>query len=129
MNAFLPSLTSKARGIGAVPARRRSLFKWGVVPIALLLAPTTLLVSCKPAAPIERSAAETATDEALAERVHAALTASPSFKYPDVKVTAYRGTVQLSGFVLSNDQKKSAEDAAKVVTGVNGVENKISLRP
>lgn len=129
MNAGLVPSPAISRARGVRPAALRSLFRSSVVPIALFLAPAPLLVSCKPAAPTERSAAETATDQALAERVYAALSASPSFKYPDVKVTAYRGTVQLSGFVLSNDQKKSAEDAAKAVTGVNGVENKISLRP
>lgn len=47
---------------------------------------------------------------------------------PDVQVAAFKGNVQLSGFVLSEDQKSSAETIAKGVPGVVKVENSIALK-
>jgi osmotically-inducible protein OsmY len=58
--------------------------------------------------------------------VKATFATSSSFKFPDVHVAAFRKTVQLSGFVVSDDQKKAAEELAKSVPGVQAVENKIS---
>jgi osmotically-inducible protein OsmY len=45
-----------------------------------------------------------------------------------VKVTSYRGTVQLSGFVNTSDQKRRAEDIAEKVQGVKRVENNITVK-
>lgn len=78
--------------------------------------------------PVQRSPAEQQEDEKLAERVMGAFANSSSFKFPDIQVAAYKGTVQLSGFVMSGDQKTAAERLAKDVPGVQSVENKISLK-
>ncbi len=78
--------------------------------------------------PVERSASESQEDQKLAEAVKAAFASSPSFKFPDVVVASFKGTVQLSGFVVSDDQKEAAEVLAKKVSGVKAVENKISLK-
>ncbi|MEO7698116.1 MAG: BON domain-containing protein [Opitutus sp.] len=82
---------------------------------------------CKPA-PVERTATERSVDEKLSEAVKAALGNSSSFRFPDVQVASFNGKVQLSGFVVSADQKQSAETLAKAVPGVESVENKISLK-
>lgn len=76
----------------------------------------------------ERSAAEQQEDQKLAEQVKATFATSNSFKFPDVQVAAFRKTVQLSGFVVSEDQKQAAENLAKSVPGVEAVENKISQK-
>jgi len=39
------------------------------------------------------------------------------------------GTVQLSGFVNTEDQKSKAVDIAKGVQGVKDVENKMTTKP
>lgn len=83
------------------------------------------LIGCDRKSP-ERTAAEQQEDQKLAEQVKATFATSSSFKFPDVQVAAFRKTVQLSGFVVSDDQKKAAEDLAKGVPGVQAVENKIS---
>jgi osmotically-inducible protein OsmY len=46
----------------------------------------------------------------------------------DIKVNTFKGTVQLSGFADSADEKKRAEELARAVPGVNKVENKIELK-
>ncbi len=84
--------------------------------------------SCQKEPATARTAAEQQDDQKLAEQVKAAFANSPSFKFPDVQVAAFKGTVQLSGFVVSDDQKTAAESLAKNVSGVKAVENKISLK-
>ena len=85
------------------------------------------LTACKKA-PVERTAAESQEDQKLSEQVKLAFNASQSFKFPDVQVASFKGTVQLSGFVVSADQKTAAEALAKTVAGVQSVENEISLK-
>ena len=68
-------------------------------------------------------------DKALVAHVKAALDNSPDYKFGDVKVDASGGTVQLSGFVNTTDQKSKASDVAKTVPGVKEVQNNISLKP
>ena len=76
----------------------------------------------------ERTSAEQQNDQKLADQVKATFGSSNSFKFPDVEVAVFKGTVQLSGFVVSEDQKTAAEKLAKTVPGVSSVENKISIK-
>ena len=94
---------------------------------AAILLSVSGLTSCRRET-VERSASENQEDQKLAEAVKAAFAGSPSFKFPDVTVASFKGTVQLSGFVVSDDQKEAAENLAKKVSGVKAVENKISLK-
>ena len=50
------------------------------------------------------------------------------YKYPDVKVTTFKGTVQLSGFVDTHAQKSQAGTLAKNAAGVKSVVNNISVK-
>lgn len=75
-----------------------------------------------------RSTGEYLDDKTLNSKVRAALTDSAEYKFPDVKVESFRGTVQLSGFVANAAQKARAAEIAKSVRGVQTVDNKISVR-
>ncbi|MGH8720169.1 MAG: BON domain-containing protein [Burkholderiales bacterium] len=46
----------------------------------------------------------------------------------DIQVETYKGTVQLSGFVKTQEEKQKAAEIAKKVTGVEKVVNNIALR-
>ncbi|HET6756823.1 MAG TPA: BON domain-containing protein [Burkholderiales bacterium] len=46
----------------------------------------------------------------------------------DIQVETYKGTVQLSGFVKTQEEKQKATEIAKKVTGVEKVVNNIALR-
>ena len=46
----------------------------------------------------------------------------------NVNVTTYRGTVQLAGFVDSQEKKDQAASAARKVSGVQNVQNDIQVR-
>jgi len=76
----------------------------------------------------ERSTGESIDDRATTTRVKSALGGDSQYKYSDVKVTTFKGTVQLSGFVDTRDQKSRATDLAKNVTGVRDVVNNISVK-
>lgn len=77
----------------------------------------------------ERSTGEYIDDKSLSSRVRSALSDNAEYKFGDVNVTSFRGTVQLSGFVSTSDQKRKAGDTAEKVQGVKNVENNITLKP
>jgi len=76
----------------------------------------------------ERSTGEYIDDKSLNSRVNSTLNANPEYKFGDVQVTSFRGTVQLSGFVNTTDQKAKAGEIARKVQGVKGVENNITVK-
>ncbi|HZF01876.1 MAG TPA: BON domain-containing protein [Methylomirabilota bacterium] len=75
-----------------------------------------------------RSTGQYIDDKSLTMRVKDALHDNPEYKYGDVNVDVFRGTVQLSGFVNTSDQKSKAKDIAKQVQGVNDVVNNITVK-
>jgi len=83
---------------------------------------------CAAGSRYERSTGEYIDDKGLNSRVRSALAENPEYKFGDVQVTSFRGTVQLSGFVNTADQKKKAGEIAQTVAGVKGVENNITVK-
>jgi hyperosmotically inducible periplasmic protein len=76
----------------------------------------------------ERSTGESIDDRATTTRVRSVLSDDAVYKYSDVKVTTFKGTVQLSGFVDTREQKSRATDLAKSVDGVRDIVNNISVK-
>jgi hyperosmotically inducible periplasmic protein len=74
------------------------------------------------------SAGEYVDDKSLVARVSSALGDNPDYKFEEVNVSAFRGIVQLSGFVNTSDQKAKAGDIAKQVEGVQNVLNNITAK-
>lgn len=77
----------------------------------------------------ERSTGQYIDDKTMQHQVRDALSDNAEYKFDNVNVDVYRGTVQLSGFVQNADQKAKANDIAKSVQGVKDVQNNISLQP
>src|SRR5581483_10020083 len=75
-----------------------------------------------------RSTGEYIDDKSLTMRVNHALGESPDYKFGDVSVDSFRGTVQLNGFVNTSDQKDKAETIAKGVQGVQKVVNNLTVK-
>lgn len=73
------------------------------------------------------STGEYVDDSSITARVKDAL-GHDEYKYPDVKVTTFKGTVQLSGFVDDHSQKDRAGSIAKGVQGVRDVANNITVK-
>lgn len=95
----------------------------------LLAGLTLVLAGCGTNNRYERSTSEFVDDKRLGQRVKTALNAQPVYKYPDVKIQTYRGTVQLSGFVATEAQKQAATEIARQVRGVDELQNDILLAP
>ena len=75
-----------------------------------------------------RSTGQYIDDKTLQREVHDALKDNAEYKFDNVNVDVYRGTVQLSGFVQTSDQKSQAKDITKNVQGVTDVENNITVQ-
>src|SRR5438477_8946803 len=67
-------------------------------------------------------------DNRTAERVREALAADKQYKYDGVQVVAFKGDVQLSGFVNTRAQKNSAGEVAMRVVGAKNVDNNITVK-
>lgn len=75
-----------------------------------------------------QSTGEHIDDRATSSRVKSALGANPEYKFDEVNVTTFKGTVQLSGFVDAKAQKGMAGDITKNVEGVRQVANNITVK-
>lgn len=80
--------------------------------------------------PPSRSAGEFTSDAALTAKVKTAIASDAGIGSASaINVQSYRGTVQLSGFVDSQEKIQRAADAARKVEGVRTVENNIRVKP
>ena len=76
-----------------------------------------------------QSVGEYASDSGLTAKVKTAIATDVGARTAaGVNVETYKGTVQLSGFVDSQDQATRAADAAKKVDGVRSVKNDIRVK-
>lgn len=75
-----------------------------------------------------QSTGEHIDDTATTGRIKGALDNDSMYKYPDVKVTTFKGTAQLSGFVDNREEKSRAGMLAKNTAGVKDVVNNITIK-
>jgi osmotically-inducible protein OsmY len=97
------------------------------ITAALVLGSSLFITGCTTEQRSGRSSGQYIDDKTLNAKVRSALSDSAEYKFPDVKVETFRGTVQLSGFVASAAQKTRAGEIAKSVAGVQNVDNKITV--
>ena len=76
----------------------------------------------------ERSAGQEVDDKQMTGAVKEALDENIAYKFPNVEVSTYGGKVQLSGFVVTGEQKDKAEEIAEAIAGGASVENKITVK-
>ena len=98
-----------------------------LLSLGLVTAAVTTLTGCA-GNQYDRSTGQYIDDKSISARVHEALSDNSEYKFSDVNVDTFRGTVQLSGFVNTSDQKSKAVEIAKGVQGVKDVENKITVK-
>jgi osmotically-inducible protein OsmY len=75
------------------------------------------------------SAGEYIDDSAVTARVKMALLNEPGVKSGQIGVETFRGTVQLSGFVDSEEIRDHAVTTAQHVSGVKSVRNDMRVKP
>jgi osmotically-inducible protein OsmY len=76
----------------------------------------------------KRSTGELIDDTALHAKVKAALINDPVVSGTKIDVSVDRGTVVLNGAVNGEVEKRKAEEIARGVDGVRGVENNLVVR-
>jgi hyperosmotically inducible periplasmic protein len=99
----------------------RSALRTAVIAIAI-----AALGACA-ASRTEQSAGEHIDDAVVTAKVKAALVDDPATKARQIAVDTFRGTVQLNGFVDSNDEKAAASRVAHSVNGVQNVRNNLAV--
>ncbi len=95
--------------------------------LALTGGAATLSTGCAGTSTRE-STGEYIDDATLTTKVKAAFVKDPLVKAIDVNVDTFKGTVQLSGFVDTAEQRTRAEQVAAGVKGVSSVKNNITLK-
>jgi len=76
----------------------------------------------------QEGAGEYVEDTVITTKVKAALLAERGLKSPEIKVETFKGTVQLSGFVSSEENMEKAISVARGVQGVQSVKNDMRLK-
>jgi hyperosmotically inducible periplasmic protein len=95
--------------------------------IAILAIAAASLAACT-ATRTQKTAGEQLDDSVLTGKVKAALVANPDTKARQIDVETFRGTVQLNGYVDSQEAKDAAGRVASSVSGVQKVENNLSIQ-
>ena len=103
--------------------------KHSYIPVsAATLLGALLAVSGCASTRTQRSAGETIDDGVITAKVKAELIDNDIVDAGEVNVNTYRGVVQLSGFVDSNEEKSQATKAAQSVAGVKEVRNDLKVQ-
>jgi hypothetical protein len=101
---------------------------WIVAGLSLAAAMTTF-TGCQTAPKDGRSEGLVKDDKHITERVKESLDSEPVYKFTNVDVKTFAGTVQLSGFVMTQGQKNRAQEIAQHTQGAREVVNGITLKP
>ena len=91
----------------------------------VLAASAVVLAACASIPP--KSAEQERADRATAERVYAALEGNPIYYLRDVEVSVDYGVARLSGYVWTTDALYRAQEIARRVPGVIGIESSMEL--
>ncbi len=97
---------------------------WGLI-VCLLF--TVVIIGCASSRTRE-STGEFIDDSTITTKVKAALLAEPGIRSYQIGVETFKGVVQLSGFVDTQEQKLRAAEIAWSVDGVRSVKNNIIVK-
>lgn len=99
--------------------------KWiSAIFVAVML---TTLAGCA-SSPTHESTGQYVDDSVITTRVKAEFVKDPALKVAEINVETFKGIVQLSGFVGSQEQIRRAVDVASAVPGVKSVKNDMRLK-
>ena len=86
-----------------------------------------VVVGCS-STPTQESAGQAVDDGVVTAKVKAALVADPVTKAHQINVETFKGTVQLSGFVETDEARARALQLARDVEGVRKVKDAMEVR-
>ena len=94
---------------------------------AVVLVMTIAMAACT-STRTQKSTGEVVDDAVITGHVKTALIADPVTKAHQINVETFKGTVQLSGFVETNEARNRALQLAKDVEGVKQVKDALEVR-
>jgi hyperosmotically inducible periplasmic protein len=94
---------------------------------SLLAAPLISFSGCSSTG-TRQSTGEFVDDTAITAKVKTELIRDPVVKARQVEVETFKGTVQLSGFVDTEEQRLRAAEVARTISGVHDVRNNITVK-
>ncbi|CAH1192334.1 BON domain-containing protein [Candidatus Nitrotoga sp. BS] len=92
-----------------------------------LTALLAFFVGCA-ATPKQEGTGEYFDDTVLTTKIKAAVLKEPSLKSAEINVETFKGVVQLSGFVSSQEEINKAVEVARGVKGVTSVKNDMRVK-
>ncbi len=97
--------------------------------IAKVIVATTMMFMLGCAATSTREGTgEYVDDTVITTKVKAAILAEPGLKSAEINVETFKGIVQLSGFVTSQESINRAADVTRGVNGVKSVRNDMRVK-
>ena len=87
----------------------------------------TTVVGCA-STPKQESTGQYFDDTVITTEVKAAILKEPTLKVAEINVETFKGVVQLSGFVRSQENITTAVSVARGVNGVKSVKNDMRLK-
>jgi osmotically-inducible protein OsmY len=94
---------------------------------ALTVLALTSVVGCS-SSPTRESTGQYVDDSVITGRVKAAILNEPTLKSSEINVETFKGRVQLSGFVSSEERQQTALSVARNVPGVTEVKDDMRLK-
>jgi len=101
--------------------------KFSRVSVLVAAVALTALAGCS-STPRHESTGQFIDDSAITTSVKAAIFNEPTLKSAEINVETFKGRVQLSGFVRSQDNINRAVQVAQGIKGVNSVGNDMRLK-
>ncbi|HEX2201263.1 MAG TPA: BON domain-containing protein [Gammaproteobacteria bacterium] len=89
---------------------------------------TVLCLAACAATSTDESTGEYIDDAAITTKVKTALLQDPEVSGLDINVETFKGTVQLSGFANTERERQRAGTLARLVEGVQSIQNDIELK-
>ena len=103
--------------------KKRTMF----IPFLLVLMLIATFVSCA-STPKQESTGEYVDDSVITTKVKSLIAADDFLKSFQISVETYKGIVQLSGFVSSQNLVDKAGEIARSVKGVKSVKNHLKVK-
>lgn len=93
----------------------------------ILIVMFAAIVGCA-SSPTKEGTGEYIDDTVITGKVKVAIMEDPALKSSEINVETFKGVVQLSGFVVSQDAINKAVETARGVKGVISVKNDMQLK-
>jgi hypothetical protein len=115
------------RGGPTISPENRIMKPTNVLFTMILIVVFAVITGCA-SSPTKEGTGEYIDDTVITTKVKVAIMEDPALKSSEINVETFKGVVQLSGFVVSQDAINKAVETARGVNGVTSVKNDMRLK-